>query len=116
MPLRCSHNRSDGGPTPHPPGFYIAAAGEGGNLVPLLPDPADFPLPLQPHPPESADIHRPVAITRLLKSILQNLSVWVTIRRFHVLTDGQFVLTGFIANHSSFNTSREAGYPHTGHT
>jgi hypothetical protein len=41
----------------------------------------DFPLPLHSFPPETAPIHRPVAITRLLKSNRQNLSDWGTIRR-----------------------------------
>src|SRR5215468_7860787 len=49
-------------------------AGEGGNPFALLECCPDFPLPLQPHPPKSAVIHRPVVITRLLKSIPQNLS------------------------------------------
>src|SRR5215469_8575545 len=59
---------------PSSPGFYIADAGEGGNPFALSACTPDFPLPLQPHPPESAAIHRPIAISQLLKSILQNLS------------------------------------------
>jgi len=70
MPLRCFHNRSADGPSP---GFYLDEAREGGN-------PFSFPaiIPISPFPctpsPESAVIHRPIAISRLLKSILQNLS------------------------------------------
>ena len=60
-------------------GFYIADAGEGGNLFSTFRRYPRFPPSPAPHPPENADIHRPVAITGLLKSILQNLSVWITI-------------------------------------
>jgi len=70
---RLFHNRSSAGPTPPSPGFYIAGAGEGGNPFLLFGCSPDFPLPLQPHPPKSADIHKPVASDRLLKSNSHNL-------------------------------------------
>src|SRR5215469_4669951 len=74
VPLRFSCTRTSGDPTPPSPGFYSDGAGEGGNPFALSGCTPDFPLPLQPHPPESAAIHRPIAISQLLKSILQNLS------------------------------------------
>ena len=40
----------------------------------------NFPLPCNPIPREGAQIHKPVKTTLLLKSTLENLSVWITIR------------------------------------
>src|SRR5262249_60314620 len=61
--------------------LYIAGAGEGGNPVPCFSLYPRFPpSPANPIPRESADIHRPVRPTLLLKSTLENLAVWITIR------------------------------------
>jgi hypothetical protein len=67
LPLRCFHNRSVDVV------FYIDEAGEGGNPFSLRAAFLISPFPCTPSP-EIADIHRPVEMTRLLKSNLQNLS------------------------------------------